>query len=297
MAHWLPHRGRRSCRSRPTTGKTDGEMQDFLQNVHASADAGSERRTLLQDNFRRVELQVALGPLRKTGKMLTDHTAVGGLVLKLKACRNEADSAAKALAAENIARLKAETDPGWPTVRTVCRLTDHVSLTDQTRSSAGDDLDEQIIASSSASFMNAVMRLQDLREEARATRAHKQEKADNNLSKVAYESMYGLKKAKVAEEVLDPTLKIQARRGSSARRRSSYALDRGARRASESMFSALGSPDDEEESTEEDLEDSLKKFDKWVAKHLRKRRRQRGLFRAPTSPLPIVDMSLVGIRP
>jgi len=293
MAWWQKPRSFRAAgrrppsQSRPNTGLT-AEVEEFLQEILLQEDdAGKEKRVNAEEQLQRNALQAALGPLHKTGRKLTDHTATGGLYLKYKACRTMDDIASKALTAENVDRMLAETNPGSPTVRTVLRVTDDLSLKEQTRSTDADDLAHQIIGTSSASYMDAALRVSELRDQARLTRTLKQEKADLNLSRVAYESMYGLKTR------IEDAERSQAR---ASRRASGLVYDANGRRSSRR---SLQSADAEEElaSTDEDeLEDSFRKFDKWTTRHLRRRKKSRPRFTFPSSPRPVLDMSLVGLR-
>mmetsp|Transcript_70991 Transcript_70991/g.169383 ORF Transcript_70991/g.169383 Transcript_70991/m.169383 type:complete len:295 (-) Transcript_70991:277-1161(-) len=294
MAWWQKPRsfraaGRRpQSQSRPNTALT-AEVEDFLQEILKEDDAGKANRVNAEEQLQRNALQVALGPLHKTGKKLTDHTATGGLYLKYRACRTTDDIASKALTAESVDRMLAETNPGSPSVRTVLRVTDDLSLKEQTRSTDTDDLAHQIIGTSSASYMDAVLRLGELRNQAAISRSVKQEKAELNLSRVAYESMYGLR-----TRVMEDDHRSQVR---ASRRASGLVYDANGRRSSRR---SLQSADEEEElaSTDEDeLEDSFRKFDKWTTRHLRRRKKSRPRFTFPSSPRPVLDMSLVGLRP
>ncbi|CAE7856664.1 mhkC [Symbiodinium microadriaticum] len=101
MAWWQKPRsfraaGRRpQSQSRPNTALT-AEVEDFLQEILKEDDAGKANRVNAEEQLQRNSLQVALGPLHKTGKKLTDHTATGGLYLKYRACRTTDDIASKA---------------------------------------------------------------------------------------------------------------------------------------------------------------------------------------------------------
>ncbi|CAE7426896.1 mhkC [Symbiodinium pilosum] len=200
------------------------------------------------------------------------------------------DRASKALGAESVDRMLAETNPGSPTVRTVLRLTDDLALIEQTRSTDGDDLAQKIIGTSSASFLGAVLRMNELREQARLTRIAKQEKADLNLSRVAYESMYGLKTRRVEA---DERRSSQVR---SSRRLSGLAYDASGRRLSRRSLQSAEEEELLETDDEDELAESFRKFDKWTAKHLRRRIRRRPKFVAPISQRPVLDMSLVGLH-
>eukprot|EP00439_Symbiodinium_sp_Y106_P080284 s983_g19.t1 len=101
MAWWQKPRSFRAAgrrppsQSRPNTGLT-AEVEEFLQEILLQEDdAGKEKRVNAEEQLQRNALQAALGPLHKTGRKLTDHTATGGLYLKYKACRTMDDIASK----------------------------------------------------------------------------------------------------------------------------------------------------------------------------------------------------------
>jgi len=97
------------------------------------------------------------------------------------------DPASKALGAENVDRLLAEICLSSPSVRTVLRITDDLELSEQTTSSGSDDLVKEIVGTASASFMTALARLAELREE---VQEHREEhlglcKSVNMLSRLS----------------------------------------------------------------------------------------------------------------
>jgi len=93
------------------------------------------------------------------------------------------DPASKALGAENVDRLLAEICLSSPSVRTVLRITDDLELSEQTTSSGSDDLVKEIVGTASASFMTALARLAELREEVQEHREEKKKLLDESAGK------------------------------------------------------------------------------------------------------------------
>eukprot|EP00434_Breviolum_minutum_P030290 symbB.v1.2.026792.t1/scaffold2527.1/size76866/6 len=96
--------------------------QAWLQQVQREDGPARQQRALASDTLSRIALQEFLGTLNKTGKPLSEQTTSGGLYLKYKACRNMDDPASRALGAENVDRLLAETSCITPSVRTALPL-------------------------------------------------------------------------------------------------------------------------------------------------------------------------------
>jgi len=270
--------------SRPTTGRpASGALSDtgaWLQQVQREDGPARQQRALASDTLSRIALQEFLGTLNKTGKPLSEQTTSGGLYLKYKACRNMDDPASRALGAENVDRLLAETSCITPSVRTVLRITDDIELSEQTTSSGSTDLVKEIVGTASASFMTALARLNELREEVQIQRDEKRQQADASLTRVAYQALYGMKKSTVEEE---PAAKaaVQAGRRSSMRRSSAG-----------SMLSQASAVHFDQELI---LKENMKQFDQWMKKHLKNERDLLKQRQRPQLPPVRLDMRLLGL--
>ncbi|CAK9089877.1 unnamed protein product [Durusdinium trenchii] len=244
------------------------------------------------DTANRATLQEWLGPLRKTGKQLGEHTATGGMYLKYKACRLMDNPSSKALNGENIDRIQLETAWSCPTVRTVLRITDDLHLDDQIRSSGSDDIVREIVGTASSSFMAAMAKIDELRDDVQVQRDERRVQAESNLSKVAYQSLYGLK------QVQEPKQTVTHGR---SRRRSSV----GSALSSEvqllpgtSLGRGMGptvirfTPDPREDQ----LRQKVQVFDRWMYGHLAE---ERNLSRQNENrrrlPPVRLDMRLLGL--
>lgn len=159
------------------------------------------------------------------------------------------------------------------------RITDDLELSEQTTSSGSDDLVKEIVGTASASFMTALARLAELREEVQEHREEKKQQADVNLSKVAYQALYGLKKAVMEEPELE---QVTEGRRSSMRRRSSVG----------SVPSQVSEVHFDEEQM---FKDSTKRFDDWMWNHLKTERKMARQRQCPRLPPVRLNMRLLGL--
>eukprot|EP00435_Cladocopium_sp_Y103_P054373 s205_g17.t1 len=279
--------GSRPTSGRPTSGRpasgrpTSAALSEtgaWLLSVQREDGPARQQRAIASDTLSRTALEEFIGDLNKTGRPLREYTTRGGLYLKYKAARNMDDPASKALGAENVDRLLAETCWSSPSVRTVLRITD--DLDEQTTSSGSDDLVKEIVGTASASFMTALARLAELREEVQEHREEKKQQANANLSKVAYQALYGTKKTVMQEpEKLE---QVTHGRRSSMRRRSSVG----------SVPSQVSEVHFDEEQM---FKDNTKRFDDWMWKHLKTERKLARKRQCPRLPPVRLDMRLLGL--
>ncbi|CAJ1362123.1 unnamed protein product, partial [Effrenium voratum] len=186
--------------SRPSSSHTEAFMR-HLDEEEKQGDGDREKRAFATDKLHQTNLEARLGTFGKTGKILGEHIAAGGKYMKYRACRQMDDKASKALGAENIARIQAETSASSPSVRDpVLRITDEVELADQTASGGTDDLVTEIVGTSSASYMTAFLRWSELREDVKAHHTVKQANAQLNLNKVANHALFGHKRVLVKDQ-------------------------------------------------------------------------------------------------
>ncbi|CAL1154808.1 unnamed protein product [Cladocopium goreaui] len=270
--------------SRPTSGRPASgrpisaalsETGAWRLNVQREDGPARQQRAIASDTLSRTALEEFIGDLNKTGRPLREYTTRGGLYLKYKAARNMDDPASKALGAENVDRLLAEICLSSPSVRTVLRITDDLELSEQTTSSGSDDLVKEIVGTASASFMTALARLAELREEVQEHREEKKKQANANLSKVAYQALYGMKKAVMQEPKLEQVTRARRRRSS---------VGSVPSEVSEVHF-------DEEQM----FKDSTKRFDDWMWNHLKTERKLARQRQCPRLPPVRLDMRLLGL--
>ncbi|CAK9020084.1 unnamed protein product [Durusdinium trenchii] len=262
-------RGSSRPNSRPNSSGLS-EFEAYARHVQREDGKARKESAYEADTANRATLQEWLGPLRKTGKQLGEHTATGGMYLKYKACRLMDNPSSKALNGENIDRIQLETAWSCPTVRTVLRITDDLHLDDQIRSSGSDDIVREIVGTASSSFMAAMAKIDELRDDVQVQRDERRVQAESNLSKVAYQSLYGLK------QVQEPKQTVTHGR---SRRRSS-------------VGSALSS----EDPREDQLRQKVQVFDRWMYGHLAE---ERNLSRQNENrrrlPPVRLDMRLLGL--
>lgn len=262
-------RGSSRPNSRPNSSGLS-EFEAYARHVQREDGKARKESAYEADTANRATLQEWHGPLRKTGKQLGEHTATGGMYLKYKACRLMDNPSSKALNGENIDRIQLETAWSCPTVRTVLRITDDLHLDDQIRSSGSDDIVREIVGTASSSFMAAMAKIDELRDDVQVQRDERRVQAESNLSKVAYQSLYGLK------QVQEPKQTVTHGR---SRRRSS-------------VGSALSS----EDPREDQLRQKVQVFDRWMYGHLAE---ERNLSRQNENrrrlPPVRLDMRLLGL--
>ncbi|CAK9089972.1 unnamed protein product [Durusdinium trenchii] len=194
-------RGSSRPNSRPNSSGLS-EFEAYARHVQREDGKARKESAYEADTANRATLQEWHGPLRKTGKQLGEHTATGGMYLKYKACRLMDNPSSKALNGENIDRIQLETAWSCPTVRTVLRITDDLHLDDQIRSSGSDDIVREIVGTASSSFMAAMAKIDELRDDVQVQRDERRVQAESNLSKVAYQSLYGLKQVQEPKQTV-----------------------------------------------------------------------------------------------